>query len=71
MTASKAKKKAGSATRIRVRQTRGMVNRTTGVIDTLVALGLGRVGKISELPLNASVAGMIRKVEHLVVVERI
>jgi large subunit ribosomal protein L30 len=36
---------------------------------TVVALGLGRVGAVAELPANDSVRGMLFKVRHLVEVE--
>lgn len=36
---------------------------------TLVGLGLGRIGKKSELEDTASVRGMILKVQHLVSIE--
>ena len=33
---------------------------------TLAALGLGRIGKSKEIPLNPAVEGMIKRVSHLV-----
>ena len=34
--------------------------------QTLVGLGLNKIGRVRELPDNASTHGMIRKVQHLV-----
>ena len=34
--------------------------------QTLVGLGLNKIGRVRELPDNASTKGMIRKVQHLV-----
>ncbi|HEV2628663.1 MAG TPA: 50S ribosomal protein L30 [Pseudolabrys sp.] len=34
--------------------------------QTLVGLGLNKIGRVRELPDNASTQGMIRKVQHLV-----
>jgi large subunit ribosomal protein L30 len=34
--------------------------------QTLVGLGLNKIGRVRELPDNASTKGMIRKVAHLV-----
>lgn len=53
-----------------VKQVRGgQGGRTQRVQDTLSALGLGKIGRTVELPLNPAVAGMIRRVAHLVQVE--
>jgi large subunit ribosomal protein L30 len=34
--------------------------------QTLVGLGLNKIGRVRELPDNAATHGMIRKVQHLV-----
>ena len=34
--------------------------------ETLVGLGLNKIGRVRELPDNPSTHGMIRKVQHLV-----
>jgi large subunit ribosomal protein L30 len=34
--------------------------------ETLVGLGLNKIGRVSELPDNPATQGMIRKVAHLV-----
>ncbi|MCI5064959.1 50S ribosomal protein L30 [bacterium] len=61
----------GAAKTIRVKQIRGTCGRTQRVKRTLEALGLGRIGKEKELPLNGPVAGMVRKVRHLVSVDEL
>ncbi len=38
---------------------------------TLSAMGLGKIGSSTILPDNAPVRGMIRKTEHLVLVEQL
>jgi len=58
-----------SAEKIKIKQTRSGANRTRGIKDTLKALGLGRIGKERVHTVNAPLVGMIRKVEHLVVIE--
>ena len=58
------KKKSGGS--ITVEQYRSGAGRTKEVKATLSALGLGRIGKTKELPLNPAVEGMIKRVAHLV-----
>lgn len=57
--------------RFRVRQTRGVAGRAQRVRRILEALGLGRIGRVREHNANPCVLGMIRKVEHLVTLERL
>lgn len=57
--------------KILITQVRGSGRRTKEVIDTLKALGLGRTGKKKEHTFNNCILGMIRKVEHLVSVEKL
>ena len=57
--------------KIRVRQVRGSCQRTPKTRRTLQALGLGRPGKEKELPFNSAISGMVRKVRHLVTVEKV
>ncbi len=52
-----------------VTQKRSQIGRHPRVKDTLKALGLGSIGKSSTLTVNPAVAGMIKKVAHLVSVE--
>ena len=64
---SMAKKEQTSAAQtIVVEQYRSGAGRTKEVKATLDALGLGRIGKTKQLPLNAAVEGMIKRVSHLV-----
>jgi large subunit ribosomal protein L30 len=46
-------------------QIRSHIGRNPSVKATLVALGLGAIGKKREVVLNPSVSGMIKKVAHL------
>ena len=57
--------------KILITQVRGSGRRTKEVIDTLKAIGLGRTGKKKEHTFNNCIFGMIRKVEHLVSVEKL
>lgn len=52
-----------------VTQTRSQIGRQPRVRDTLKALGLGSIGKSKELVLNPAVAGMIKRVAHIVSVK--
>lgn len=57
--------------KIIVRQTRS-ANRQQGKhLQTLRALGLGRIGKQKEQTANPSVMGMIKSVCHLVEIEKV
>ena len=49
-----------------VRQTGSSIRRPKDQHQTLVGLGLGRIGKQRELEDTPSVRGMIRKVSHMV-----
>jgi ribosomal protein L30 len=49
-----------------IEQVRSSIGRNKRVLNTLSALGLGRVGKRRSLVLNSSTAGMIKSVMHLV-----
>lgn len=51
-----------------VRQTGSSIRRPKDQHQTLVGLGLGRIGKQRELEDTPSVRGMIRKVAHMVTV---
>lgn len=59
------------AKKLVVKQIKSVIGRPETQRRTLVALGLGRIGKTAELDDNASIRGMIAKVSHLVsVVEK-
>jgi large subunit ribosomal protein L30 len=54
---------------VKVKQIRSGAGRYKDQIQTLTGLGLGKIGRVSELEDTPSVRGMIRKVSHLVTVE--
>ena len=59
------------ANKIVVKQIKSVIGRPESQRKILAAMGLGRIGKSSELDDNASVRGMIAKVSQLVsVVEK-
>ena len=55
--------------RLRITQTRSQIGQSERHRGTLRALGLGRIGKVVEHPESPQLAGMLRKVRHLVRVE--
>lgn len=56
------------SSKLRVEQVGSGVSRVPKHRKTLRALGLGRIGKVSVLPDNPCVQGMIKQVEYLLVV---
>ena len=52
-----------------VTQTRSAIGRQADQRQTLIGLGLNKIGRIRELEDTPSVRGMINKVKHLVKVE--
>ena len=56
-------------TKLRVTQVRSAIGQTASHRGTLRALGLGRIGKSAEHAESAQLAGMLRRVRHLVQVE--
>jgi len=57
--------------RVRVKQTRSAIKQRKGQIATLKALGLGRIGREKEHRLVPEIMGMVRKVSHLVEIEKV
>lgn len=55
--------------KVRVKQIKSAIGRQKDQLQTLIGLGLGRIGKSKELENTPSVQGMIFKVKHLVEVE--
>ena len=55
--------------RLRLTQVRSAIGQSPRHRGTLRALGLGRIGKTAEHDENPAIAGMVRKVRHLVKVE--
>jgi large subunit ribosomal protein L30 len=56
-------------TTVKVTQVRSSIGQTEKHRGTLRALGLGRIGRSAEHAESAQLAGMLRKVRHLVRVE--
>jgi large subunit ribosomal protein L30 len=57
--------------KVLVKQVRGVAGRPEHQRLVLKALGLGRIGRSREHLLTPSIEGMIRKVNHLVEIEKI
>jgi large subunit ribosomal protein L30 len=57
--------------KVRIRQVRSQVGQSQRHRGTLRALGLGRIGRSVEREESRELAGMLRKVRHLVAVEHI
>ena len=55
--------------KVRVTQVRSQIGESERHRGTLRALGLGRIGKSADHDENPVLAGMLRKVRHLVKVE--
>jgi large subunit ribosomal protein L30 len=57
------------ASRLRVTQVRSQIGQSERHRGTLRALGLGKIGRSAEHTESPQLAGMLRKVRHLVKVE--
>jgi large subunit ribosomal protein L30 len=57
-------------TKVRVTQIRSQIGQTRRHRGTLRALGLGKIGRSAEHEEGPVLAGMLRKVNHLVKVEK-
>jgi large subunit ribosomal protein L30 len=55
--------------KVRITQVRSQIGQSERHRGTLRALGLGKIGRTVEQEDNAVLAGMLRKVRHLVKVE--
>jgi large subunit ribosomal protein L30 len=55
--------------RLRITQVRSQIGQTQKHRGTLRSLGLGRIGRAAEHEESRELAGMLRKVRHLVRVE--
>jgi large subunit ribosomal protein L30 len=55
--------------KVRVTQVRSQIGQSERHRGTLRALGLGRIGRSAEHEESPQLAGMLRKVSHLVAVE--
>jgi large subunit ribosomal protein L30 len=56
---------------LRITQTRSQIGQSGRHRGTLRALGLGKIGRTVEHAESPSLAGMLRKVRHLVKVEEV
>jgi len=52
--------------KVKISQVRSIISRPKDQRRTIAALGLGRIDKSVEVELTPQIAGMIRKVHHLV-----
>ncbi|SDL81479.1 50S ribosomal protein L30 [Siphonobacter aquaeclarae] len=57
--------------KVKITQVRSTISRPENQKRTISALGLGKINRSVEIELNPAIAGMIRKVNHLVQVEEI
>ena len=69
MTEKKATKTSAGRKTVRVTQTGSVIGRQQYQRDTLLGLGLTRIGKSRDLPDTPDVRGMIESVKHLLKVE--
>ncbi|MBK8805679.1 MAG: 50S ribosomal protein L30 [Bacteroidales bacterium] len=53
-------------TKIIVKQVKSVINRPSDQKKTMIALGLRKIGSISEFEATPQILGMVRKVNHLV-----
>ena len=58
-------------TQLKITQTRSQIGQSQRHRGTLRALGLGKIGRSVEKPESPVLAGMLRKVRHLVQVEEV
>ena len=57
--------------KVKIKQVRSSIGQSQRHRGTLRALGLGKIGKSVEKPESPVLAGMLRKVRHLVQVEEV
>lgn len=57
--------------KVKLTQVRSTIERPENQKRTIKALGLGKINRSVEVELNDAIAGMIRKVNHLIKVEEI
>ena len=55
--------------KVRIRQTRSLIGQSPRLRGTMRALGLGKIGRTAEHSESPQLAGMLRKVRHLVRVD--
>lgn len=57
--------------KVKITQVRSTIDRPEVQKRTIKALGLGKINRSVEIELNDAIAGMIRKVNHLVQVQNL
>lgn len=57
--------------KVQITQKRSTIKRPATQVRTIQALGLGRINKSVEVELTPQIAGMIRKVNHLITVKEL
>lgn len=57
--------------KVQIIQTRSMIKRPETQQRTMIALGLGRINKSVEVEFTPQIAGMVRKVNHLITVKEL
>ncbi len=57
--------------KVQITQRRSTIKRPETQLRTIKALGLGRINKTVEVELTPQIAGMIRKVNHLITVKEL
>jgi len=57
--------------KVKITQVKSVIDRPKRQKDTMIALGLTRISKTVEVENTPQIAGMIRKVEHLIKVEQL
>ena len=57
--------------KVQITQTRSIIKRPDTQVRTIKALGLGKINKAVEVELTPQIAGMIRKVNHLITVKEL
>jgi large subunit ribosomal protein L30 len=57
--------------KVKIIQIKSSIGKPKRQKDTLIALGLARIGKSVEKELTPQIEGMISKINHLVIVEEI
>jgi large subunit ribosomal protein L30 len=59
------------AKKVQITQTRSTIKRPETQIRTIQSLGLGKINKTVEVELTPQIAGMIKKVNHLITVKEL
>lgn len=57
--------------KVQITQRRSIIKRPDTQVRTIKALGLGKINRTVEVELSPQIAGMIRKVNHLITVKEL